>query len=354
MRTNRSVPVKTSVIGHFGRGKNLLNGQTVKTLNVTEELQKQLGRDQVLRIDTHGGWRIFFKAPFQAWEAMKHSKNVLIFPARKGLRVYAPLLVMLKPFFSKRKLHYVVIGGWLHGYLENKPLLRHCLKAFDGIYVETKAMKQQLAGRGFHNLYVMPNFKNLTPVSASELVYAVEEPYRVCTFSRVMRQKGIEEAVEAVKAVNARCGRAVYTLDIYGQVDSEQTQWFEALQHNFPPEIRYGGMVPFDRSVEVLKNYFALLFPTYYKGEGFAGTIIDAFSAGVPVIASQWLYNGELIRDGVDGALVPVRDIEGLKNKLMEIGENALAWNEKKTVCLEKAQQYRPEIAMQPLLEQLG
>lgn len=49
--------VKVSVLGHFGEGINLLNGQTVKTKIITEELQKQFGQDQVLKIDTHGGWK---------------------------------------------------------------------------------------------------------------------------------------------------------------------------------------------------------------------------------------------------------------------------------------------------------
>ena len=33
--------IKASVMGHFGEGENLLNGQTVKI--VTDELQKRFG-----------------------------------------------------------------------------------------------------------------------------------------------------------------------------------------------------------------------------------------------------------------------------------------------------------------------
>ena len=33
--------VKISVLGHFGEGVKLLNGQTVKTKIITEELQNQ-------------------------------------------------------------------------------------------------------------------------------------------------------------------------------------------------------------------------------------------------------------------------------------------------------------------------
>ena len=71
------------------------------------------------------------------------------------------------------------------------------------------------------------------------------------------------------------------------------------LFRSFPKYVSYGGKVPFDKSVDILKNYFALLFPTYYDGEGFAGTLIDAFSAGVPVIASDWKYNAEIVNEKV-------------------------------------------------------
>ena len=40
-------------------------------------------------------------------------------------------------------------------------------------------------------------------------------------------------------------GRIVYELDIYGQVDSEQIEWFESLERTFPEYIRYKGLVPF-------------------------------------------------------------------------------------------------------------
>ena len=98
-----------------------------------------------------------------------------------------------------------------------------------------------------------------------------------------MREKGIEDAVNAVVSVNTDLGVQAFSLDIYGQVDGAQIEWFESLQKKFPSYIRYGGLVPYDKSVDVLKDYFALLFPTYYEGEGFAGTLIDAYSAGVPV-----------------------------------------------------------------------
>ena len=48
---------KVCIIGHFANGENLLNGQTVKTKIVTKEIIKNLGKNSVSCIDTHGGFR---------------------------------------------------------------------------------------------------------------------------------------------------------------------------------------------------------------------------------------------------------------------------------------------------------
>ncbi len=169
---------------------------------------------------------------------------------------------------------------------------------------------------------------------------------------RVMKEKGIEDAVNAVKTVNEHFGRIVYTLDIYGQVDSAQTEWFNELKSTFPLYIKYGELVPFDKSVEVLKNYFALLFPTYYEGEGFAGTLLDAMAAGVPVIASDWRYNPEIVNEKT-GYVYPVRDNHAFVTTLISIGNNSDLILSKKSDCLKEAEKYRAENVIQCLISKL-
>lgn len=343
---------KVSVLGHLGVGETLLNGQTVKTKIITEELQRRLGREQVLKIDTHGGWKTLAKAPFQTIFALKKSRNILIFPAQNGLRIYAPMLSFFRHFFKGRKLHYIVIGGWLPQFLTKRKGLAKALKNFDGIYVETGTMKSALEARGFENVFVMPNCKKLTVLSENELVYPQGVPYKLCTFSRVMREKGIEDAVKTVTAVNQSFGRTVFSLDIYGQVDENQTEWFGALQKTFPDYIHYGGLIPFDKSVETLKEYFALLFPTYYEGEGFAGTLIDAYSAGVPVIASDWKYNTELVNENI-GYVYKTRDNAALAELLSAVAADPTMILKKKKSCLYEAEKYKIEKAVGVLLDRI-
>lgn len=342
---------RVCIIGHFGHGENLLNGQTVKTKIVTKEIVKELGKKEVSCIDTHGGVKALISAFRHALIALKYHKNIIIMPAENGLRIFAPLLVLLNLLFH-RKLHYVVIGGWLPEFLKKRKKLTKALMSFDGIYVETNTMRKALEAQGFNDVYVMPNFKDLNILKESELVYHHTEPYRLCTFSRVMKEKGIEDAVNAVKTVNEHFGRIVYTLDIYGQVDSAQTEWFNELKSTFPLYIKYAEFVPFDKSVEVLKNYFALLFPTYYEGEGFAGTLLDAMAAGVPVIASDWRYNPEIVNEKT-GYVYPVHDNHAFVTTLISVGNNSDLLLSKKSDCLKEAEKYRAENVIQCLTSKL-
>ena len=341
------------VVGHLAEGLNLLDGQTVKTKIVTEELQNRFGSEQVLTVDTYGGRKTLFKSPFQVFYALKNSRNVLIFPAHNGLRVYAPLLAFQRRFFKGRKLHYVVIGGWLPKFLQKRRWLAARLKKFDGIYVETTTMKKALEEQGFSNVHVMPNCKKLTVLTPDELVYPTEAPYKLCTFSRVMKEKGIATAANAVKSVNETLGYQAFSLDIYGQVDTNQTEWFETLKQTFGDDVRYCGCVDSDKSVETLKNYFALLFPTHFYTEGIPGTIIDAYAAGVPVISARWESFSDVVDDGKTGIGYEFNNTEQFEQTLLNIAENNSTVIAMKGTCIEKSKAYAPEIAMQILIEQI-
>jgi len=347
------VIVKASVLGHFGEGKNLLNGQTVKTKIITEELQNQLGEEQILKIDTHGGIKTLLKAPIQVFKAFKESANIVMFPAHNGLKVYAPLIIFMRRLFRERKIHYVVIGGWLSEFLQKRKTLANILKKFDGIYVETNTMKKALEGLGFRNIFVMPNCKKLTILSEDELVYPSKTPYKLCTFSRVMKEKGIEDAVNVVKKINSELSYMAYSLDIYGQIDNAQTEWFEDLQKKFPDYIRYCGCVDADKSVETLKNYFALLFPTHFYTEGIPGTIIDAYAAGIPVVSAKWENYLDLVDEGITGIGYEFDNEEQFLNILLDAVQNTKAFLQMKVNCVKKAYQYIPKTAINIMIDKM-
>lgn len=345
---------KIAVIGNFGiLSHPVADGQTIKTRIVTEELQRQFGVDEVLIINTHGGIKNLFKSPFQCLRALFNALNIIVFPAHNGVRVYVPMLSLLKYFFRTSKLHYVVIGGWLPSFITNRPILKRSLRCFGGIYVETNTMKEALGQQGYDNVFIMPNFKQLAIVKENDLHMEFCEPYKLCTFSRVMKEKGVGTAVDVVRTINSKYGRTVYKLDIYGKIEPTQTEWFNQLQQDFPEYVKYCGVVDFNKSVETLKDYFALLFPTYYAGEGFAGTIIDAYAAGVPVIASDWRYNSDIISDGYTGYVYATNKNTCLQILLEDIMQNPQKIIKMRSHCISRAEDYLPMNAIQSLIGNL-
>ena len=332
-----------TVIGHFGKGLISNDGQTIKTKTITKELQKALGIGNVNSIDTHGGLKTLLNAPFIVSNAFHNSSNIIILPAQNGLRIFGPLMAFWKRRNNRVKMHYVVIGGWLTSFIEDHKYLRNSLKRFDGIYVETKHMKNELEKKGFENIVEMPNCKELVIMQKEALVHMTDAPYKVCTFSRVMKEKGIEDAVESVKKVNEHFGKTVYELDIYGQIDANQTEWFNEYRKSFPNYIQYKGVIPYYESTDVIKDYYFLLFPTRFYTEGIPGTIIDALAAGVPSVCSKWENYSDVIDEGVTGIGYEFMNNEELIKVLIYYADHPQEIYDMKRNCIDKAQSFSPQ-----------
>lgn len=343
---------KVSVIGLFCTGIDVSDGQAVKTRIITQEIEKVFGAQCVNRIDTYGWKKHPVRLLVRSVVAVRRSRHVIFMTDEGGIKVF-PWLLCAANIFATCSLHYVVVGGWLIHFLKKHAFIRACLRKFAGIYVETAVMKHALEEQGFENIILMPNCKPLTPLAPQQL----EEhraPFRFCTFSRVMKEKGIDDAVEAVREVNARFGETVCRLDIFGQVDPKQVEWFESLCKTFPQEVRYCGVVNYEQSAEVLKDYFVLLFPTEFFTEGVPGTIIDAYAAGVPVVAARWESFTDVVDDGITGIGYPFGKQDCLAEVIMSVVEHPEIVMGMKINCLQKAYRYLPGSVMEALISKIS
>ena len=342
---------KYGIIGSFVFGKETYGGQSIKTRNFANELSKFFGDNKIMRVDTYGWKKHPFRLIFGVLKALSKCEEIVILPADRGVLVI-PKLVRLLRGFRKNKLKYVVVGGWLPECLLNHNSLARCLKKFDGIYAETQTVKNALELQGFRNIFVLPNFKNINVLKENELVYGAKEPYKLCTFSRVLKEKGIEDAVNAVKNVNQALGRTAYTLDIYGRVDPNYEEEFAIFSKEFPEYISYKGAADGSKSTEILKDYFALLFPTRYFTEGVPGTILDAYAAGIPCIASKWESFGDVVDDGRSGIGYDFKEEDGLEKVLLRVAAEPEILNNMKKYCLEKANDFLPKTLIQTFINQ--
>lgn len=336
---------KIGVCGHFGGNREFLDGQTVKTKIVASELKRIYGESEIKIMDTYGGAKKVISHFLKLWKLIADCKNIFILPAQNAVKLFVPYLVFLNRFY-KKKLHYIVIGGWLPKLASSNKFLSNNLKKFDYIYVETSTMKKKLEKLGYKNIKILPNCKNLNILHENELIYCEKAPFKLCTFSRVTKKKGIEDAIKAVDQINSEQGKVVFVLDVYGQIDSSFEKEFDEILQRHSKYIQYKGCVPFDESVNVLKEYYALLFPTRFYTEGIPGTIIDAYAAGVPILSSKWESFSDVIDEGVVGMGYAFGDNNALKDLLIQIYDNPGGWNNMKKNCLKKAQQFNASMVV--------
>ena len=112
------------------------------------------------------------------------------------------------------------------------------------------------------------------------------------------------------------------------------------------------GVVVEDSCTTILKNYYMMIFPTRFATEGVPGTIIDAYSAGLPVLSSRWRSFSKVVEDGVTGFGYELLNNSDLTLKL----ENCLNTSEVNAMrknCLIRARNFSPETALEPLFSNI-
>lgn len=329
---------KVGLIGHFGGGKEFLDGQTVKTKILYQEL-KDRGID-ICCVDTYYNNTNKAKLLLDSIKAILRCKTIIILLSGNGMKIYFPMMYWAKKLLG-RKVFHDVIGGNLADKIEQNKNYRKYLNSFSGNWVEFEELKRNLENQGVSNCTVIPNFKKLNLSAAHEII---DDPakHKLCIFSRVMKEKGVTDAIMAVHNHNSRSDYKFF-LEIWGPIDDGYRDEFDELINKYPSDFKYMGKVDYSESVETLTDHVALLFPTFWGGEGFPGTIVDAFAASLPVIATDWNANAELIDNFETGWVYPNSQCDNLEISLDWIAShpNELMLMRKK--ASQKAKEFMPQ-----------
>ncbi len=173
-------------------------------------------------------------------------------------------------------------------------------------------------------------------------------PSRRCSrfllLSQLKREKGVGEALTASDRLPDGATLTLHGPAIPG-VEFDGTH----------PRARFAGALRREQLAEVIASHDALVFPSWYEGEGMPGAVVEAMQAGLPVIATRWRSLPDLVEHERNGLLVPPRDADALGDAMLRIerdtdlfarlahearltGEQYRAgpWHEKLELCLEE------------------
>lgn len=128
---------------------------------------------------------------------------------------------------------------------------------------------------------------------------------RVLFVGSLSQRKGLHELFGAVDTLGPRA----VTLTLVGSRVGECAERDRQLaRHRWIPSL------PHPEVLSLMRRHDVLVFPSLF--EGFGLVITEALSQGLPVITTPHTGGPEVIKDGVDGFLVPIRDQQTIAAKL--------------------------------------
>jgi glycosyltransferase involved in cell wall biosynthesis len=266
-----------------------------------------LSSSHITTVDTHQ-WRtkpwvllrlFYFLVLKKNWEMI-----IVSVTPQSALRIIQ-IVSMLSPVNAK-KIVYFVIGGNLPKIIDRQKIVN--MNKINRVIVEGEKIKKELTDIGVNTrIDVLPNFKKVEQIEIDM------KELKFVYIGTITKSKGIFDILSAIENLDI-------SFHFYGPMDlNEEDQVI--FKSKLTEKIEYKGYLNIlNNELEaysVLSQYTALVFPTYYPGEGFPGVFIDAFIAGLPIITTNWNMNEEIVIHGFNGKIINIQDVHSLRDAVL-------------------------------------
>lgn len=327
-----------AIIGYFGYVTNQIDGQTIKTREIYQLIKDKLPNTNLKYVDTQNLQKNKITTYFRLLCCVLSCSVIIYLPGQNNLKRFFPILFNLSKLLG-HKIIYPVVGGWLAEYISDKPDLQNKLREINAILVETNNLKNKLEKQyGFSNVDILTNFRssNYAPYKNN-----IPSQLRVVFMARITEAKGCNIIFNVARLLKEN-GIDYIIFTFYGKIDpSYESEFLQKLDNN--PNCNYGGIIEPDDVYSILNKHDLLILPTHYEGEGFPGSIVDAYKAGIPVMVSNWKDIPEFVLEGETGFVLDPFDEHGYYNKLKDVYLNHKLLLDLKNQAFKESQKYSAE-----------
>jgi len=340
--SEKSGPLSILAIGFYSTkvsGSSLSFKLLVDDLKTREEIRLQL-------VDTSrdtSGSRLLVSNIGASIEVVRQvlrsirAVDVVTFQAsRRGIVLFGPILAVMCRLHGK-PLILRLFGGELDDMYYRLPaalrlVFRRTALAADLILLQTTALVSNYRRLATGRVEWLPTSRPAG--NHSKIREERQRCTRLVYLGRVSEQKGLLVLAEA-----ARLLPSALTIDVYGTFDDSCTE--DDLEAISGGRIKYRGSIRQEEVISTLCRYDLLVLPTFYSGEGYPGVIVEAFMAGIPVVATEWKAIPEVVGDA--GRLVPPKNVDALAATLTELYEDPGEYGRLQSASIHRACDFSSE-----------
>ena len=306
-------------IGPIMKGKHARGGDTMKNQLFLDRFEQVY--DKVIALDTYNWKKKPLLFPKIITTLFFHRGIPIVISANPGSA--DTLIRFLDKVGLARNVVYCVIGGTFHIRIRQGRFSKNHYKGLKAILVEGRQMVDSLNEDGFNNVFYSPNFKVINQVKESEK--KSDDKTHFVFLSRIEKSKGCDIIFESIDSLNNSGYLDRYDVMFYGSLskDADYAHSFLASIASHQ-ETSYGGLLNLrdQKNYDILAQCDVMLFPTFWQGEGFPGVVIDAYMSSLPIIATDWNMNRDIIEDGKTGWIIPPHDSMALAEKMKFVIDN--------------------------------
>lgn len=144
------------------------------------------------------------------------------------------------------------------------------------------------------------------------------QQFNIAFISRVEESKGLDTLKEIASLLESLDMGGIFHINLFG---SKTDSYFDSHLKS-SKIIHYNGVLQPKDVIPTLRKSDLLIFPTHYDGEGCPGILVEALSAGLPIVASDWKYNNEFVEDGINGFLCETFNSQAYVDAILAIYNN--------------------------------
>ena len=257
------------------------------------------------------------------------------------------LIRIVQKIGFSNEFFYWVVGGSFHTMIKEVILSAKNYAFLKGIFVQGQSMVDSLRESGLYNAVYVPNSKIINH-------YGEKEPRKdgkthFVFLSRVEEYKCCTDIINAVDKLNKSGYSGKFDVVFYGR-ESEDVSYGKQFSEMVAArdDVAYRGLLNLRETsnYDELAKFDVMLFPTYWHGEGFPGIVIDAYISSLPIIASDWNLNKDVIEEGQTGWIIPPHDVNALTERMKYVIENSEEVSRMSAICRERAAQYDSRIVL--------